>query len=280
MGKAIRYTLAFGIAAFFAVMWALMVRAHMPAGGRAAVRPNYGALLRPDEDRRVENWGVYFGEVRIGSSQVTTERLGDGTISVLSEAQARLPATTRLLFGVTGTLDLEFQATVSPLRGPLSFRVKSDLLNVSLEGVVQPGKILLGGNLGGRRISTTVPYDPDKLLGEALSPLATVPELKESAVGTTWTMSLVNPVSGQVQEVTGTVADARRVKYGGREVTAFELRLQYGTSQWTSWATQDGQVLIQGTPFGLTLRREDVDPETLAALEAPAREGLSGASRP
>jgi hypothetical protein len=107
-------------------------------------------------------------------------------------------------------------------------------------------------------VRTTLPFDQDRLLGEAFSPLAAMPELAKSRVGGTWKVDMVDPIAGRLQQTTVTILSSKEVELAGQAVTLFELHFAMGRNRWTSWVTEDGEVLVQGTPFGLTLRREDL----------------------
>ena len=112
------------------------------------------------------------------------------------------------------------------------------------------------------------------MISEAFSPLTAVPSLDEQQVGGNWSVALLNPVTGDFQDVAVRVARSQNLRIDGESVKAFRLDFQAPVGEWVCWVTGDGQVLVQGTPFGLTLRREDLPPEALRALtdapDAPA----------
>jgi hypothetical protein len=258
----------FAITALFAVMWGLLLREHLRTQSAAQMRPNYDNLLSPGEQERNTAWGIYFGSVRIGLLTMKVSRERDGTIIVRTVAAIAISQAARYFVGVAGNLDAEFQATISPLRGPMFFQVNSKLLDAALQGTVRENEIHLVGHLGAERIKTSFPCDEGTLLGEALSPLTALPQLKESQVGRSWDINMVNPITGAVQKVTIAVAGSKRVVLNGRKVRAFELTFIAGTNHWASWVTEDGDVLVQGTPFGLTMQREDLPASVLSELAA------------
>jgi hypothetical protein len=265
-GRLVKYALVFSIASFFAVMWGLLLRAHVPTPVAAPVRPDYDNLLKLDEEERFTRWGIYLGPKRVGRADMTVARLQDGTVSVRAVSELKLDTASRLLFGLSGKLDVLFGATVSPLRGLLAFNMKSKLLKSDLQGSVRGGEILLTGHVGDQRVRTSLPYDEDKLLGEAFSPLTSLPELKKSQVGQRWTMSMLNPITGALEDVTATVRSYKDIDLAGDDVRVFELSFSARTNHWSSWVTEDGEILVQGTPFGLTLRREDLPRQAIASL--------------
>lgn len=261
----------FAVTAFFAVMWGLLLRDHLRTQSAAQMRPNYDSLLKPGEQERNTDWAVYFGTTRIGLLTMKVWREPDSTITVRTNAAITISQAARYVVGITGDLDLEFQATISPLRGPMFFQVNSKLLDAALQGTVRDNEIHLAGHLGPERIRTSLPYEQDTLLGEALSPLTALPELKESQVGRSWDINMVNPITGAVQKVTIAVAGSKKIVLNGSKVRAFELTFVAGASHWASWVTEDGDVLVQGTPFGLIMKRQDLPESVLSELTTTTR---------
>jgi len=276
--KAAGILVVLAIGAFFAVMWGLMLRAHLPLGGRTQLAPNYDSLLRPDERERTATWDIYLGPLRIGKSVMTARREEDGTIRIQTASDIALAQSAKYVVGVTGNLDVQFEATVSPLRGPTFFQASSKLLDMDVVGLIEQDGIHLRGHVGGEHVQTTLPYSPGGLLGEALSPLAALPELKQSEVGKSWIIDVMNPIAGRLEKVTVRIARSREVVLGGKTVRVFQLAFATGTSRWDSWVTERGEVLVQGTPFGLTIQREDISPEVVNELRRES-EPASGATQ-
>ena len=266
MDRMLKGMLVLGVTAFFAVMWGLLIRSHVVVPAEMLVGPDYDRLLPAGQNERVESWGIYMGRTRIGESEMTVRRQDGGTLSVTTDAQLRLGAAAALLPQLSGTLDLLFRAEISPLRGLLRFQVGSERLDATLYGTVHEGELLLRGNAGTKKIDTTVPYDPGKLVAEMFSPLAAFPDLSDSEVGRSWSLDMVNPIAGSVQEVLVSLTRSRPLTMGEREVTVYRLTFVSGAGKWHSWVTEDGDVLIQGTPFGVTLRREDMPQGALDEL--------------
>jgi len=254
------------ISCFCAFMWALLIRAHLPGPEPPGLRTDYADLLAPGEQERSARWGIYLGDQRIGSSQMQVARQADGTIVLTTKVAANLGPATKYVAGFVGVLDVEFRAVVSPLRGLLSWRAQSEALDANVQSVVREGRMLVKGRLAGRRVDSELPYEPGGLVSEAFSPLAAIPPLAESQVGRSWAVSVLNPVTGDLQDVSVRIKRTKALRIGESQVTAFELDFQGPGSQWGCWVTEEGEVLVQGTPFGLTLRREDLPAEALDAL--------------
>ncbi len=272
LNRILRYAVVLAVTAFFAVMWGALLRRHLGMPPAEAVQPDYDALLAPGQDERSTSWGIYFGATRLGSSTTTFRRQDDGTISIRTDSEIRLTPAARYLIGVVGTLDVTFRAGVSPLRGLTYFAAESQLLDTTLQGTVRGDEILVTGRTGERRVRTTLPFDQGNLVGQALGPMTALPDLSAARAGLTWSFDMVNPVAGSLQRVIGTVDRVRELEIDGREVRVLQLSFATGGNRWSSWATEGGEVLVQGTPFGLELRREDLPPEVLEELTLPTGE--------
>ncbi len=167
-----------------------------------------------------------------------------------------------------GNLDVTFKAAICPLTGLHDFQVNSEGINTRLLGVVDEDTIKVRGYVAGEHVSTDLPYTPGVFLGEVFSPFTSLPELSKSDVGRTWSVDMVNPLASGVQHVTVNLTARREVKLDGKRTPVYRLEFTTGSNRWESWVTEDGGVLVQGTPFGLTIRREDLPPEVLQQLRA------------
>lgn len=272
----LKYAAVLAVTAFFAVMWGLLLRSHLTFDRPGGLQPAYDRLLGLDEEKRSTSWGIYFGEMRIGTSEVTISRDESSALSVESKTRIKLGPALRYVVGIVGELDVDFRAAVSPLRGLQYFSAESALLNTTLQGSVQDGVITLFGHVGEERIRSSIPFEADRLMGQVLSPLTALPKLEKRDVGRSWAVDIVNPLAGQIQEVMVSVEDHRQVEIGGDATEVLQLSFTSGSSRWVSWVTEEGDVLIQGTPFGLTLRREDLSAAVLRELTADA--GPAGAA--
>jgi len=258
---------ALAVTAFCAVMWGLLIRVNLRRPSPADPGAAYANLLAPGQDERTAEWGLFLGPQRVGGSTMRVQRNSDGTLALRTVVRVDPGAAGRLAAGLTGTLQVEFRSIISPLRGLLSWQIESEALSTSLLGAVRDGRMMIRGNLQGVPVRSEIPFDPHGLLSEAFSPLTAVPaSLSGQKVGQSWSAAMVNPLTGTLQDVTLRIAAVRRVPFGEQTALAYELAFTGPAGRWTSWVTESGQVLIQGTPFGLTLRREDLTPEALRAL--------------
>jgi hypothetical protein len=268
--KLASYALVMAVTAFFAIAWGLLLREHVDVGTGVALTPAFDDLLDPDETERSSAWGIYFGPLPVGRSRVTVAREEGGLISLRSRTSANLGPALRFVTGKVGKLDVDFTATISPLRGLHHFSVQSELLDTSLQGTVNEGEVLVTGHIGPDRIRTRAPFEQNRLLGQVLAPLSALPPPRKRNVGKSWPIEVVNPIAGEIQRVLVRLERYKTVTLDGEGVDVFEHSFTTGTSRWTSWVTADGETLVQGTPFGLTLRREPLPLETLAELSSDA----------
>jgi hypothetical protein len=276
-GKLTRYVLVAGITVLFAVMWGLMIRAHLPEPGGPPLRPDYSRLLPRGQDERRELWDIYFGAFRVGESELTVQREEDGNLLLHTRLHVDVGSATQFITGTPGVFDIDFEARISPLRGLLSLDAVSDALGLRVFGSVRQGEMLLSGSFGTERIRASVPFDENRILGEILSPLSGLPELREDQIGQVSVVDLLNPLTGRMQEVTISVTGAREVEVAGERVTLYELQSVMARSRWSSWVAEDGEVFVQGTPFGLRLQKRGLPPGLVASLLGPAGRGTQAA---
>ncbi len=274
MERIVKYTLVFGVAAFFAVMWGTLLRRHLPGPQVGSVQPNYERLLPPGESERSETWDVYFGRRIIGTSRVKVWREPGGIMNIETKTTVDSPAV-RLAMGLSGAMEVKFEARISPLHGPVFFAVMSDALGVYLTGEPRGEKVRLRGRAGGQRVDATVPNPLGAFLGNSLSPMVAVGELSKSHLGRVWTVNLINPLSGKMENTAVQVTKVRAVEIDGERTRCFELTFTGGNGRWRSWVTGDGQMLVQGTPVGLVLRRRDLPAGALPGLSVGSGPGVN-----
>jgi hypothetical protein len=183
------------------------------------------------------------------------------------------------VFGGLRRLVVQFHARIDPVDGLQSFAVSAPLLSTNIRGAAIGTSIRLTGKLAGSRIQLSLPRDEHRMFGEALSPLMAVPQLTEEHVGRSWAVDFVNPLAGDLQTATVTVWNVQTLELEGVPRELYRLGFALGDKTWGCWVTGDGEVLVQGTPFGLTLVRSDLSAEARARMPvateetAPAQDG-------
>ena len=116
---------------------------------------------------------------------------------------------------------------------------------------------LLFQHAGEDDLKTNIPYEEGRLLSEVLSPLTALPPLDEDLVGRDWTVDMINPIAGTVEQVTVTVVGFKEATLAEGPARVFRLLFATRSTRWVCWVSEEGEVLIQGTPFGLSLQREE-----------------------
>jgi hypothetical protein len=244
LDRAIKFTLVLAVTVFFAVMWGMLLRRHLVLVAPAAFQPSYESLLRPDENERVEHWGVYFVGSRIGQSELKVSRNAEGEIDVVSTTSITIDPALHVLLGLPAKLDVRFEASISPLVGLRNFQVSADSINTRLFGMIVDDKLSIVGHVAAQHITTDLPYSSSVFLGDVFSPFSSLPELSKADVGRSWSVDMVNPLAGGVQHVSVTVGARRQIELDGKRTRVYR----------------------QGTPFGLTIRREDLSEEVVRQL--------------
>jgi len=255
------------IACFFAVMWALALRQRITFTQERAITPDYNALLGPEEDLKKIAVGVYFGQWRVGGAETTITRTPDGGIDVRGNAEVALDGLGKYVLPETmrDGLNVTFQADISALRGLRSFLLICKELNLSLLGQAQGERLIVTGNFGSERLR----FEQENLfLTDMFMPVSGLSKLAPEDIGQTWTLQVVNPILGSVEKVSARLDKCVEVETSGGRVRVFKIGFQSRRLKWHSWVDEDGEVLVQDTPFGLSLRREDLPAELLAALLA------------
>jgi len=268
MPRLLRDMAVLGVACFFAVMWGSLLRERIAVSTAPTVMPKYDQLLAEDEDERVSTMGIYRGSQRIGDTTTRIERNKDtGSFDVTSKTRVELKGLASFMFRTGGDLELDFRAEISPLSGLRSFQVTCPRLDVALGGVVREKTgavrektLIVIGIFGGDRVRMDIPYTSDPFVGEVFTPTSGLPDLQRARIGDSWSLNLVNPMVGSVQNIRVSVKERVRVGSGRDAVTLVKLAFNSGSRAWHAWVTEKGEVLVQGTPLGLTLRREDLPP--------------------
>ncbi len=263
------YCLVLVIAAFFALMWGLQLRRHLPAEPpEEGLRAEFTELLPPGQSRRSSRWDIYLSGGRVGSSEVQIRREEAGTFKVNSTSEITIGPAAGWLLGFTGHVDLRFSADISPVTGLRFLQIESEVLDIQLIGSVREGRLTLRGHMGSQDVRTDMPYKAGRFLGDMLSPLTPVRELSEDQIGRSWTVEMINPLAAEVQQVQVTVLRSKEILLSGESTRCFQLLFSTGRNRWTSWVRGNGEVLVQGTPFGFVLRRGDLPPAARRLLEA------------
>lgn len=126
------------------------------------------------------------------------------------------------------------QETMDPL-----FQVKGRLRQGMMEVVAQGPLPILNQKL-------SFPYDARGMVHDSLAPLDRLPGLH---LGQRWETRVVNPFTGQVQQVRVEVRRRTLVHWNGEPVDVLEVVHQAGPITARSWVRSDGVILRQEVPL-------------------------------
>jgi hypothetical protein len=261
----LRNLFVLGSACFFAVMWGLVLRDKLARPPAPAMAPNYAGLLKEGQESRETRMGIYVGEKRIGSARTKIERTEVGGVVVEGSTQFELSGLSRYMAPVR-RIGIEYFADISPLSGLRTFRLTSGALGTRLLGRVEGDKLEVKGTVSGQEFRREIPYERGTFFAQIFSPLTGLPDLEHAHVGDAWTLQMANPLLGSIQKVRVTLASQREVELKGERRRLCRLLFHVREHVWEAWVTEDEEILVQGSPFGFTLRREDISPEVLSAI--------------
>lgn len=267
MNTAFKYAYVGFATVFFALMWGLHMRANLVAPPAGDYFVDYETLLRPDEvDPPPTVWGIYLGDLKVGGCTIKITREENRDIMVRAKTTATKAVTAVL--GFEEGLDIEFQASISPLRGVHMLWVNSEQADIRIRGKLVDGEMHIIGRIGNQKVKTSIPHNRNWILGGALSPMTVMPELNRNMIGASWTLRMLDPLSGGVRpmEVTATVVEIADIVLDEQPEPVFKLLFRTRRAVWYAWVRQNGELLVQGSPLPIILRREDLPADVMDIL--------------
>ncbi len=109
------------------------------------------------------------------------------------------------------------------------------------------------------------PYEPRSVVQDALGPLDRLPGLH---LGQRWDSRVVNPFTGQVEQVRVEVQRRTLIHWNGEPVSAFEVVQHTGPLTARTWVRPDGVIIRQEVPFPFVRLVLERIPEAPAANPA------------
>lgn len=89
-------------------------------------------------------------------------------------------------------------------------------------------------------------------------PLHNVFEINRDEKGRVWSMVVDDPQAQKKVAMKVRIKDVIAQPSHVEELNVFVLQFTASNSIWNTWVSKDGEVLQQGTPFGVVLKREDI----------------------
>jgi hypothetical protein len=150
-----------------------------------------------------------------------------------------------------------------------------ELMHVS--GKLREGKmeIVSRGPLPILNRTLSLKYEPRSVVSDILGPLDRLPGLH---LGQRWEMHVVNPFSGQVEQVRVEVTRRTVIHWAGNPETTYEVEQKLSHLRMRTWVRPDGVILRQEVPFPfvrLILERRGEDTSVHPASESTTTAGRS-----
>jgi len=111
------------------------------------------------------------------------------------------------------------------------------------------------------------PYEPRTVVQNALGPLDRLPGIH---VGQRWDSRVVDPFTGQIEQVRVEVQRRNLIHWNGEPVSAFEVVQHAGPVTARTWVRADGMVIRQEVPFPFVRLVLERIPEPSAVTQAEA----------
>ena len=235
--------------------------------------PSYRTILATVEvdQPQTVGWEIFWNERRIGGATTTTQRRRNDMTEIENLVRfTELPlaemnpmgfgALASVFGGEFGGLELGARNVVQidPLGRLVGFRSSVDLGELkdcmTMQGTVAGNQLNIHVRTGDFRFDDTLPLSEHALVGDALSPQSTLPELR---VGQTWTVPVYSPFhppTSPVEILMATVERTEPIDWRGEIVHAHLVvyRSDDGESRAISkwergkmWVAPDGRVLRQ-----------------------------------
>jgi len=245
------------VVTFWAVMMGILLKDHYTKRAIAPLKPTFDKLLPENATQIERKMGIYLVGKRLGSAETKISRKEDEIHmqNVITVNVGRIPSSIRPF---DKDVVIYFDAHFKPISGLNVITISVEALEISLMGRVKDDQMVIAGRIGKKRIAETIPFSQGSLVSDFFSPLHGVPRLTRSDIGRKWTLTLLNPLTARPHPVRIEVKNMLKQKIGGKETSVFVLEFSSSKGKWNSWVTGEGEVLQQGTPFMLVLKREDI----------------------
>lgn len=264
--------------------------------------PNYSAIISESEHIQEVpiGWKIYWDDELVGDATSVTRKSNHGVTEMTSTVEldnVPMAAATPLDLGnlakllnnnVPSTLSIRARSLfeVDPLGKLIGFesKLKLGLLReaIDVRGVVDENQLLLTVRTGSFEYETKTYLAADSLVGDAMSPQATLPGLR---LNQAWTIPVYNPflpLQQPMQVLHAKVEQEDYIRWNGELIATWLVvyRSDEGaglavtrTPKARAWVRPDGMVLVQEAKvFNSTLRFVRLPAERVAAEMPLGRE--------
>ncbi|MCD6404392.1 MAG: hypothetical protein J7M19_01040 [Planctomycetes bacterium] len=259
--------------AFWLVMMGLLFKIDVLPGYVAQDNPGYEAVVRVSHTPIVREMAVFKDTVQVGMSQTVTTPEVDGTYTIVNltslkiqvgAIQARVQAILEVILDKDKQLDNLFMA--------VNFAGK----RAEVTGVRAGDRLKIRLKVAGETFEEVIPYD-NAVISSYFNPFPLGARLK---VGQRWRTKFLDPLSQRARAVEVKVVGKETIELAirdgepPRQFKVYKVVMDWGGSQLAAWATQEGMVLKEETPWGYTLvyRETPEDDQSSIRIEVLRRE--------
>jgi len=239
-------------AAFWLLMMGLLFKVEILPEYAAVETAGYQSMVRDIDVPVVREMAVMKDGERVGTSTTVITPEPDGTfrISNSSEVDVQMGV-------VAARANASFNLTLDEEKHLRELFLRVDIAGqrAGVSGRPADGRLELRISIGGETFTHTVPYD-DSMFSSYFNPFATAGRL---SVGQEWRTRFLDPLRQKVTtarvRVVGRERISLQIREGAPPVTfdAYKLVMSWGAIELNAWATRDGLVLKEETPWGYTL---------------------------
>ena len=245
--------------------------------------PDLRAIAAAGNDSQPVTWSIQVvsdpksPDVRrsVGEAVTTSRRLENGWFElsskvgfdaggVLTGTRFETKTSVRVVMGSIYRVDSSgnlrsFDVKVTPRDSMEPLLTISGRLKEGVMQVVSKGPVSILNQ------QKSFPYEPRSVVQNALGPLDRLPGLH---LGQRWDSRVVDPFTGQVDQVRVEVQRRTLIHWNGEPVSAFEVVQHAGPLTAKTWVRPDGMIIRQEVPFPFVRLVLERIPEPPAAMQA------------
>ncbi len=228
---------------------------------KTALRDNsqpYRLMLSDFKQDRTSDFVIVSGDKAIGDTTMRITTMAFGYFEISNRFRARLQ-----LLGIEAEYFILSTMIVTP-------RYELDSLKMSFESAG------MRYDLVGRRVMTeneedkfsiqfmagdttiadfTLDAPKDYMMSDTLMPLF---KTTKPQPGKTWISKLIDPFTKKIREFKFTMLDLDELPGGDENLIGYPIRMEYANYTYMTYVDDNGEVLWEEAPFGITLVRKDI----------------------
>ncbi|HOX36585.1 MAG TPA: hypothetical protein PL033_01235 [Candidatus Brocadiia bacterium] len=249
------------IVCFWAAMMSLLLRREVFPEKPKIADADYSHMLGQRDVRHVE-MGIYSQSYRIGSLVADTKRIEGGEFEYECEVRFTEFKSVMPRLKMLSNAEIDVFARASAISGLSRFEAElraADMepfkISAMPRGDDEIWVIIRHGE--GQPETVKVPMSSKRVISSGIGPLSQIPKLGRNDVGRQWRMKMISPFTGRADDMVVKVVRRSLAMLGDQEVQAYQLEITVGKMLLKAWVDADGEVLVQETPFLVSLRREN-----------------------